>query len=487
MSETNNITLQDIVAHCKAYGFVFPSSEIYGQLQAVYDYGPYGVLLKEKVQRFWTQAMRRGNVKIVDLDTAVFMHSYCWEASGHLEHFEDLFVDNKDSKKRYRVDTLIEDQIDKLKSTSSLTLLQKKYKLAQQISNSSEKQKALQMLLKGISCPISGTDNWGNVRRLQLMFSTEAGASTEDTMTLYLRPETAQGIYVNFLNVQKSLRLKLPFGIAQTGKAFRNELIARQFLFRSREFTQMEMQFFISSESRKKWFEYWQQQRLQWYKAIGIPSKKLRLRPHTQLAHYAQAATDIEYYFPFGWKEIEGIHARGNFDLSQHAKTSGKRLDYFDSEANHHHLPEVIETSAGLDRICLMLLCEAYNHIQEGEKKRLCLSFPSAFSPLQVAVFPLLRKEALCSYARKLADELRQDFEVAYEEASSIGKRYTRQDLIGTPFCVTIDYQTLEDDSVTLRLRDSSEQLRMPSKEVASYLRTHCSFRSLLSKLRQSI
>ena len=485
MSDVQETKLQDIVAHCKAYGFVFPSSEIYGQLQAVYDYGPYGVLLKERVQRFWTQAMRRGAVKVVDLDAAIFMHPRTWKASGHLDHFEDLFVDNKDSKKRYRVDTLIEDQIEKLRlqDVSAAEVLRKKYELAQEQDDPSKQQKTLQSLLQGIDCPVSGTDNWGIIRRLQLMFATEAGATVEDTMTLYLRPETAQGIYVNFLNIQKALRLKLPFGVAQIGKAFRNELIARQFLFRSREFTQMEMQFFVPAESREKWFTYWQRQRLRWYEALGIPSEKLRLRPHAQLAHYAQAAADIEYHFPFGWKEIEGIHARGDFDLSNHAKTSGKRLDYFDSETQKHQLPEVIETSAGLDRICLMLLCEAYKHLQDGEKTRLFLSLAPAFSPLQVAVFPLLRKESLCSQARELSEELRQDFEVAYEESGSIGKRYTRQDLIGTPFCVTIDHQTLEDKTVTLRLRDSTEQLRLPVEEVAAYLRPRCSLHSLLSQL----
>lgn len=480
-------TLQQIIAHSKEYGFIFPSSEIYGHLQAVYDYGPYGVLLKDKVQRFWREALRQAGPRVVALDAAIFMDPRTWKASGHLAHFEDLFVDNKDSKKRYRVDALIEDHIEHLEQkkrtpseTQALKVLQKRYPsaLADQDLNS------LQALLKGICCSVSGTDNWGALRRLRLMFATEAGATTEDTLTLYLRPETAQGIYLNFLNVQKALRLKLPFGMAQIGKAFRNELIARQFTFRTREFTQMEMQFFVPEAETEHWFQYWQVRRLRWYEQLGIPRRALRLRPHNQLAHYAKAATDIEYLFPFGWKEVEGIHARGDFDLSQHAKQTGKRLAYFDPETEQHYLPHVIETSAGLDRICLMMLCEAYKQLQNDNKERIMLSLAAPFAPVQVGVFPLLRKEPLIKRAQALVAALKPEFEVAYEEAASIGKRYARQDLIGTPFCVTIDHQTLEDDTVTLRLRDNTEQLRLPAAKIGAHIAPLCSLKPLLAKLR---
>ena len=476
--------LQEIVSHCKEYGFIFPSSEIYGQLQAVYDYGPYGLLLKDKIQRFWREALRLSAAKVVGLETSIFMDPRTWEASGHLDQFKDLFVDNKDSQKRYRVDQLIESQIESLdqKAPSDAEILKKRYKEA---LGSEEVEDQLQSLLKNIVCPVSGTDNWTPLRRLHLMFSTEVGASVDDTLKLYLRPETAQGIYVNFLNVQKSLRLKIPFGIAQTGKAFRNELIARQFTFRMREFTQMEMQFFVEEKDSNKWFDHWQAHRMRWYEYLGIPAHQLRLQPHHQLAHYARRATDIEYRFPFGWKEVEGIHDRGNFDLSAQAARAGKRLDYFDTAQQKHYTPHVVETSAGLDRLCLMMLSEAYQRIETKGKERQWLSFAPPFAPVQVAVFPLLRKEALIAKAKELFHSLCMDFEVIYEEIASIGKRYARQDAIGTPFCVTIDHESLSDDQVTLRLRDSTEQIRMPMGEVGAYVSRHCSLGPLLSQLKE--
>ena len=399
-----------------------------------------------------------------------------------MEQFKDLFVDNKDSQKRYRVDALIEAQIETLRTTDAAASeqLNKRY---QDALASDQMEQALEALLSGISCSVSGTARWTPLRRLQLMFATEAGASVDDTLKLYLRPETAQGIYLNFLNVQKSLRLKLPFGIAQVGKAFRNELIARQFIFRTREFTQMEMQFFTQASEATHWLEYWQTQRMKWYKVLGLSSDRLRLCPHQQLAHYARAATDIEYHFPFGWKEVEGIHDRGDFDLSAHAQYSGKRLDYFDGQ--EHILPQVIETSAGLDRICLAVLSEAYQQIKTEDKLREVLSFPPPLAPVQVAVFPLLRKDSLIAKAKELAQSLRKDFDLIYEEAASIGKRYARQDLIGTPFCVTIDYQSLEDDTVTLRHRDSTEQTRMPIQEIQAYVSSQCSLRTMLDQIEE--
>ena len=466
----SEVNLQHIVSHAKEYGFIFPSSDIYGALQGVYDYGPYGTVLKDRVQHFWKESLRQSDARVVPLDAAILMHPRSWEASGHLAHFEDHFVDNKDSKKRYRVDHLIEEHIATLKTTN---LTEAQVLEAHYQSIKPQDISALQELVTRISCPVSGTCAWGDIRRLKLMFSTEAGATADDTQLLYLRPETAQGIYVNFLNVQKALRLALPFGIAQVGKAFRNELILRQFTFRTREFTQMEMQFFVAAPEAERWFEHWKQKRMDWYLSLGISAENLRFQPHTQLAHYAQAATDIEYRFPFGWKEVEGIHMRGDFDLSQHASHAGKRLDYFDAQSGKHFLPHVVETSAGLDRICLMLLHSAYTQEEKDDKSRLFLAFLPALAPVQVAVFPLLRKDFLVEHAKRLADKLRPQFEVAYEAGGSIGKRYARQDLIGTPFCVTIDHKSTEDRTVTVRSRDDTKQERMPEEALDAYLASH--------------
>ena len=489
--------LQKIIAHAKAYGFIFPSSEIYGQLQAVYDYGPYGVLLKERIKTFWKAAMQLTSFRIVALDTAIFMHKKVWEASGHAEAFEDYFVDNLDSKKRYRVDTLAEAFAKKLECRDQTADAQKFLRQFQQhlLQHHTEAIKELFVEYQ-VKCTVSGTSNWGPVRRLKLMFETKVGATADRAETLYLRPETAQGIYVNFLNIQKSLRLSLPFGVIQIGKAFRNELIARQFTFRMREFEQMEMQFFTSSAQAHHFFTYWKRLRMLWHTYLLTSpgtaeehSKKQSLHEHTHthLAHYAQEAADLEYDFPFGRKEVEGIHNRGNFDLSQHIKVSNKQLKYFDARTNEHYVPHVIETSTGLDRIVLMMLCSAYREERQEDRSRIWLAFSPFFAPIQVAVLPLLRKDGLPEYAQKIYESLRLHFSVLYEDQGSIGKRYTRQDLIGTPFCITIDHQTLTDETLTLRHRDTTQQERLSFEALQQKLRTACQQIVLLEKLKKDM
>ena len=482
--------MQKITAHAKAYGFIFPSSEIYGQLQAVYDYGPYGVLLKERIKTFWRAAMQLTSFRVVALDSAIFMHKKVWEASGHAEAFEDYFVDNLDSKKRYRVDTLADHFAKQPAQKDAAQTEEFLRQFEQHLSQGNTE--ALQQLFTDnqVKCEVSGTSNWGPVRRLKLMFSTQAGATADRAETLYLRPETAQGIYVNFLNIQKSLRLSLPFGVMQTGKAFRNELIARQFTFRMREFEQMEMQFFTSAEKSHDFFTYWKKVRMLWHRyllASEASAANLHEHRHTQLAHYAKEAVDIEYDFPFGRKEVEGIHHRGDFDLSQHIKTSGKQLKYFDTQTNTHYVPQIIETSAGLDRIVLMMLCAAYREEKHEQKSRIWLAFSPFFAPVQVAVLPLLRKDGLPEYAQKIYEALRLQFSVLYEDQGSIGKRYTRQDLIGTPFCITIDHQTLTDETLTLRHRDSTQQERLNFQELKNKLTQACQQITLLEKLKNDI
>lgn len=464
---------QAIIAHCKEYGFIFPSSEIYDGLSAVYDYGQYGAELKKNIRDDWWKSMTQLHENIVGIDAAIFMHPTTWKASGHVDNFSDPMIDNKDSKKRYRVDHLIEGHAAQLelagKQAEAEALLQKMDQLL-----ATSDFVALKRLIEenNIVCTVSGTANWTEVRQFNLMFSTQLGSVTDEASEIYLRPETAQGIFVNFLNVQKTGRMKVPFGIAQVGKAFRNEIVARQFIFRMREFEQMEMQFFVRPGSELEWYAYWKEERLKWHKSLGIDPSRLRYHDHSKLAHYANAAVDIEYEFPIGFKEVEGIHSRTDYDLRRHQEFSGKRMQYFDPELNKNYLPYVVETSVGLDRTVMMVLSEAYLEeeaptAEEGKTDlRTVLKFPPKLAPVKLAILPLTKKDGLPEIARELMNDCKRSFYCYYEEKDSIGKRYRRQDAIGTPFCVTIDHQTKDDQTVTVRYRDSMQQQRIPLSAV---------------------
>ena len=486
--------LKDIISHAKEYGFVFPSSEIYDGLQAVYDYGQNGVELKNNIKTLWWKSMTQLNHNVVGIDAAIFMHPDTWKASGHVDSFNDPMIDNKDSKKRYRADVLIEERAAQYEKEGNP---EKAKELVQQMARllEAEDLSGVQKLIisEKITCPVSGTANWTEVRQFNLMFSTQTGSVAEESTTIYLRPETAQGIFVNFLNVQKTGRMKIPFGIAQIGKAFRNEIVARQFIFRMREFEQMEMQFFIRPGSEMQWYEHWKNIRIKWHQAMGIPADKLRFHDHEKLAHYANAAVDIEFEFPFGYKEVEGIHSRTDFDLSQHQALSKKKQQYFDNDLNEdgkpygNYVPYVIETSAGADRLFLMTLCNAYTEeeVTEGDsvKTRVYLKLHPALAPVKAAVFPLVRKDGLPEKAQQIFDNLKFDFNIIYEDRDAIGKRYTRQDLIGTPFCIAVDYETLENDTVTVRDRDSRKQKRMPISELKQYIGDAVSFKRVFENL----
>ena len=503
-----------IVSHCKEYGFVFPSSDIYDGLAAVYDYGQNGVELKNNIKQYWWQSMVLLHSNIVGIDASIFMHPTVWKASGHVDAFNDPLIDNRDSKKRYRADNLIEDQIGKYEEKIAKEVAKAAKKFGDSFDEAKfretnprvlENQKkrdelharyteamqgpdleALKQIIldEGITDPISGTKNWTDVRQFNLMFSTEVGASAEATNKIYLRPETAQGIFVNFLNVQKTGRMKLPFGICQIGKAFRNEIVARQFVFRMREFEQMEMQFFCQPGTEMKWFEYWKKHRLAWHEALGMGDENYRFHDHEKLAHYANAATDIEFEMPFGFKEVEGIHSRTDFDLSQHEKYSGKNIKYFDPELNESYVPYVIETSIGVDRMFLSIMAASYEEQQlEGGDSRVVLHLPPVLAPNKVAVLPLVKKDGLPEKAAEVMNMLKFDFKTVYDEKDSIGKRYRRQDAVGTPFCVTIDHQTLEDDTVTIRHRDSMEQSRVPVGSLHGIVNDNVSLRSVFSKI----
>ncbi len=460
-------SLQDIIAHAKEYGFVFPSSEIYDGLQAVYDYGQNGVELKNNLKSAWWKAMTQLHDNIVGIDASIFMHPLTWKASGHVDGFNDPMIDNRDSKKRYRADQLLEGKaewyLQQGDADKSAALLNEMGRLlgAEDLEGVREL-----IIAENITCPVSGTSNWTEVRQFNLMFSTQVGSVAEDSSLIYLRPETAQGIFVNFLNVQKSGRMKVPFGIAQIGKAFRNEIVARQFTFRMREFEQMEMQFFVRPGSEMEWYNTWKESRLKFHKAIGLPAEKLQFHDHEKLAHYANAAVDIEFEFPFGFREIEGIHSRTDFDLRNHQELSKKKLQYFDPEINQNYIPYVVETSVGADRLFLATFCNAYTRETTGEgeaaKERTYLKLHPALAPVKAAVLPLVKKDGLSEKAQAIARSLKASFRTVYDDNAAIGKRYTRQDLIGTPFCVAVDYQTLEDDTVTIRHRDSTEQERVP-------------------------
>jgi glycyl-tRNA synthetase len=467
----DTLKLQAIISHCKEYGFIFPSSEIYDGLSAVYDYGQHGSELKRNIRDYWWKTMTQLTDNIVGIDAAIFMHPTTWKASGHVDNFSDPMIDNKDSQKRYRVDHLIESYADALeadgkKDEADAVLAAMDSLLAK--SDFDGLKKLIEE--KNIKCGISGTSNWSEVRQFNLMFSTQLGSVTGEANEIYLRPETAQGIFVNFLNVQKTGRLKIPFGIAQTGKAFRNEIVARQFIFRMREFEQMEMQFFIRPGTQKEWYEYWKETRMKWHLSLGISSDKYRFHDHVKLAHYADAACDIEYNFPMGFKEVEGIHSRTDFDLKNHQEYSRKKLTYFDTELNQHYIPYVIETSIGLDRTILMILSEAYQEedLSTADKadSRVVMKFPPRLAPVKLAVLPLVKKDGLPEIAKELLNSCRNGFRCFYEEKDTIGKRYRRMDAIGTPFCATIDYQTREDHTVTIRHRDSMQQERVPMSAI---------------------
>jgi glycyl-tRNA synthetase len=489
MSKTvTDNTLQAIISHAKEYGFVFPSSEIYDGLSAVYDYGPYGAQLKKNIRDDWWKSMTQMNENIVGIDAAIFMHPTTWKASGHVDSFSDPLIDNKDSKKRYRVDHLIEAHVDKLieeaaKANDGGAALRDRAKqliadMEALLANDDFAGLGTLIQTNKIQCSVSGTSNWTEIRQFNLMFSTELGSVAEDANTIYLRPETAQGIFVNFLNVQKTARMKIPFGIAQTGKAFRNEIVARQFIFRMREFEQMEMQFFVKPGTQKEWYEHWKNERMNWHLSLGIAADKYRFHDHIKLAHYADAALDIEYEFPFGFKEVEGIHSRTDYDLTRHQEFSKKKLQYFDTEINQHYVPYVIETSIGLDRMFLLLLSNSYEEetIQKEDgttDSRVVLHLPAKLAPLKLAVLPLTKKDGLPELAKALMDECKPSFHCFYEEKDAIGKRYRRQDAIGTPFCVTIDHQTKEDNTVTIRFRDSMLQERIPMSEVKALVLKH--------------
>lgn len=480
--------LKDIISHAKEYGFVFPSSEIYDGLQAVYDYGQNGVQLKNNLKQLWWKAMIQARESIVGIDAAIFMHPLTWKASGHVDAFNDPMIDNKDSKKRYRADVLLEDKAAQYENAGqpdkAAALLAEMGRLL-----GAEDLAAVRDLIiqEDIRCPISGTANWTDVRQFNLMFSTQVGSVAEDADVIYLRPETAQGIFVNYLNVQKTGRMKIPFGIAQIGKAFRNEIVARQFIFRMREFEQMEMQFFIRPGTENEWYQHWKEQRMRFHKAIGLNPANLRYHDHDKLAHYAKAAVDIEYRFPFGFKEMEGIHSRTDFDLRNHQDLSGKKIQYFDNEINQNYTPYVIETSVGADRLFLATFCEALKTVVTGEgenaRERVILDLHPALAPVKAAILPLTKKDGLPEKGEAIFNELRHQFECYYEEKDSIGKRYTRQDLIGTPFCIAVDHQTLEDDTVTIRHRNSGEQERQPIAALADIIGKQASLSAILKQL----
>jgi len=472
---------QAIISHCKEYGFIFPSSEIYDGLQAVYDYGQWGSELKKNIKDYWWKSMTQLHDNIVGIDAAIFMHPTTWKASGHVDNFNDPMIDNKDSKKRYRVDHLIENFADEQSAIGNEQMAKQVLALMDALLAKDDFEGLKNLIEENkIKCAISGTGNWTEIRQFNLMFSTEFGStasSDDDDNKIYLRPETAQGIFVNFLNVQKTGRMKIPFGIAQIGKAFRNEIVARQFIFRMREFEQMEMQFFVRPGTEAEWYRYWKESRLQWHLSLGLPADKYRYHDHVKLAHYAREACDIEFEFPIGFKEVEGIHSRGNFDLSQHQEYSKKKQNYFDNDIDPatgkpygNYIPFVIETSIGLDRMFLLIMSHAYEEqdlgTPEKQDSRVVLKFPAKLAPIKMAVLPLTKKDGLPEIAQQIIDDSKSSFRCFYEEKDSIGKRYRRMDALGTPFCITVDHQTKEDNTVTIRYRDSMEQERVPVDKV---------------------
>jgi len=514
MANQDDNLFKKIISHAKEYGFVFPSSEIYDGLAAAYDYGQNGAELKNNIKEYWWKAMVQMNEDIVGIDASIFMHPTTWKASGHVDAFNDPMIDNKDSKKRYRADVLLEDHIAKIEGKIDkevkkaakrfgddfdekqfVSTNQRVQRYKGEIDDINSRMKSaldgedlnmLKALIEelGIADPVSGSKNWTDVRQFNLMFSTELGSISEGANKIYLRPETAQGIFVNFLNVQKTGRMKIPFGIAQIGKAFRNEIIARQFIFRMREFEQMEMQFFVKPGDEMKWYEHWKEKRINWHKALGVSDEHYRFHDHLNLAHYANAASDIEFNFPMGFKELEGIHSRTDFDLKAHEEHSGKKLQFFDPHENKSYVPYVIETSIGLDRMFLALLSAAYTEetLPDGSE-RTVLKLPAQLAPVKVAVLPLVKKDGLPEKAREIIDKLKFDHSCQYDEKDAIGKRYRRQDAIGTPCCITVDHQTLEDDTVTIRYRDSAQQDRVAISDLEAKVNELVSLSGLLKMI----
>ncbi len=511
---TQEELFKNIIAHAKEYGFIFPSSDIYDGLGAVYDYGQNGVELKNNIKKYWWDSLVRMYDNITGLDSAVFMHPKVWEASGHVSAFNDPLIDNKDSKKRYRADVLLEDYLSKLEEKINKEVAKGKKRFGDAFDqqqflatnpnvlreqakidavrdkmvkalNDNDLEGLRQLILDcGIACPVSGSKNWTEVRKFNLMFSTKLGSTEDGASLVYLRPETAQGIFVNFLNVQKSGRMKIPFGIAQIGKAFRNEIVARQFIFRMREFEQMELQFFVKPGEEMTWYQYWKEMRLRWHLSLGLGQENYRYHDHDKLAHYANAACDIEFQFPFGFKELEGIHSRTDFDLSRHEEYSGRKMRYFDPETNESYVPYVVETSIGLDRTFLSVLSASYKEetLEDGET-RVVLRIPPVLAPVKLAVFPLIKKDGLPELAHEILRILRLEHHCLYDEKDSIGKRYRRMDAIGTPYCITVDHQTLEDRTVTLRDRDTMLQERIPIDSLSGILDKKLNSKYWLEKL----
>ena len=508
----NEDLFKKVISHAKEYGYIFQSSEIYDGLSAVYDYAQNGVELKKNIREYWWRSMVFMHQNIVGIDAAILMHPTTWIASGHVDAFNDPLIDNKDSKKRYRADVLIEDYCEKLniKAQKEITKAKKRFgesfneeefvstnprvvkyksqqkeileRMARSLENEDLADVKLLIEELGIADPLSGSKNWTDVKQFNLMFGTKLGASAESAMDLYLRPETAQGIFVNFLNVQKTGRMKIPFGIAQTGKAFRNEIVARQFIFRMREFEQMEMQFFVKPGEEMKWYEYWKETRLNWHLSLGLGEENYRFHDHEKMAHYANAATDIEFNFPFGFKELEGIHSRTDFDLKAHETHSGKKLQFFDHETNKNYTPYVVETSIGLDRMFLAIFSNSLKtEVLEDGSSRVVLKLPEILAPIKAAVFPLVKKDGLPEIAGQIIEDLKWEYNVVYDEKDAVGKRYRRQDAAGTPFCITVDHQTKEDNTVTIRYRDTMKQERIAISEISNQLKNAISFKAWLS------
>ena len=502
---------KNVISHAKEYGYIFASSEIYDGLSAVYDYGQNGAELKKNIRDYWWKSMVQLHQNIVGLDASILMHPTTWKASGHVDAFNDPLIDNKDSKKRYRADVLVEDHAEKIyqKAQKEIEKAKKRFgdafdeeqfvatndrvkrylserkeileRLGRSLTNEDLKDvKALIEELE-IADPETGSKNWTEVRQFNLMFGTKLGASADSASNLYLRPETAQGIFVNFSNVQKTGRMKIPFGIAQTGKAFRNEIVARQFIFRMREFEQMEMQYFVRPGEELKWYEHWKDIRLKWHLSLGLGEENYRFHDHDKLAHYANAAADIEFNYPFGFKELEGIHSRTDFDLKAHEEHSGKKLRFYDPELKENYVPYVIETSIGLDRMFLAVLSAALkDETLEDNSTRTVLKLPAILAPFKAAILPLVKKDGLPELAQDIFEDLKWDFNVQYDEKDAIGRRYRRQDAAGTPLCITVDHDSLEDKSVTVRFRDSMEQKRVLISELSEIIAKEVDFKKWL-------
>lgn len=505
---------KQLITFSKKHGFIFPSSEIYEGLSSIYDYGPNGIEFKNNLKNYWWKAMVQLNDNILGIDSAIFMHPNIWKASGHVDSFNEILIDNKDSKKRYRADILIENfceqltkkankEVEKAKQYFGNDFDEKKFRYTnKKVIEYTEKSKKIlkrtyESLMKNnlndlnnlikelkISDPETGSQNWTEIRKFNLMFKTKFGVTSNNSIDLFLRPETAQGIFVNFLNVQKSGRMKLPFGIAQIGKAFRNEIVARQFIFRMREFEQMEMQFFIPPEEEIKFYEFWKEKRLSWHHALELGKENYRFYDHKKLTHYANIACDIQFNFPFGFKELEGIHSRTNFDLSAHEKCSRKKIQYFDNQKNKSYIPYVIETSIGLDRLFFSILYKSLKEelLKDGTTRTI-LKIPAALAPNKAAILPLIKKNELNEMAYKIHSNLKLDYSVIYEEKDSIGKRYRRQDAIGTPICITVDHNSLIDYSVTIRDRDSMLQERISLDKLTQFIDNKVNIKSLLMKI----